>query len=123
MSDAPAGGRGLGDWLAIAAAALAAANGVDLLVNSQTPLLRLSVFGLPGWTLWALALIHVAVAAMILSTGLRRYGAVGLVFVAGAALALGIAYREPRDAIVGGGQVLLAFALLATARRRSAAAS
>jgi hypothetical protein len=112
-----AGERGTIDWLAIATALLFAMNGVDLVVNSETPLLRLAVLGLPGWSLGLVALTQLGLAAMLVSRSTRFYGALGLAVVAAITLGLHFAYREPRAAMVAGGELVVVLILLVASRR------
>jgi hypothetical protein len=112
-----AGERGTIDWLAIATALLFAMNGVELMLNAETPLLRLAVLGLPGWTLGLVALTQLGLAALLVSRSTRFYGALGLALVAAVTLGLHVAYREPRAALVSGGELVVLLILLVAARR------
>lgn len=108
------------DWLAIATACLFAIQGVDLIVNSETPMLRLAVFGWPAWTAAAFALAHLCFAALIVLPVTRLWGATGLIAVAAAVLAAHLVYREPSEAAVAAGQLLVALVVLYNAWRRAA---
>lgn len=112
-----AGGRSPIEWLALATALLFAVSGVELLVRHETPLLRLAVLGLPGWTLGVVALVHLVLAALLVARATRFWGALGLALVAAVTLGLHLAYREPGAALAAGGQLVVVLILLAVARR------
>ena len=107
------------DWLALATAGLFAVKSAGLLAQPETALLRLAVLGLPGAAAYAIAIIQLGLATLLIWPTTRFFGALGLVVIATVTLATHWVYRDTGATGLAAGQLLVVVSVLLTARRRA----
>jgi hypothetical protein len=118
MSSESAVPRRASDWLALATAVLFAVDSAGLLAQPETTVLRLAVLGLPGAAAYALAIVQLTLATLLIWPATRFGGALGLAVIAAVTLVTHWVYRDTGAAGLAAGQLLVVVSVLLTARRR-----
>jgi hypothetical protein len=106
------------DWLALAAAGLFAVDSAGLLAQPETAVLRLAVLGVPTVAAYAIAIIQLLLATLLIWPATRFGGALGLTVMAAVTLVAHWVYRDTGAAALAAGQFLVVVSVLLTARRR-----
>lgn len=111
--------RRASDWLALATAGLFAVDAAGLLAQPETALLRLAVLGVPGAAAYAIALVQLGLATLLIWPASRFGGALGLTVIALLTLATHWVYRDTGATGLAAGRLLVVVSVLLTARRRT----
>lgn len=119
MSGESAVPRRASDWLALATAGLFAVGAAGLFAQPETALLRLAVLGVPGAAAYAIALVQLGLATLLIWPATRFGGALGLTVIAVLTLATHWVYRDSGATGLAAGQLLVVVSVLLTARRRT----
>jgi hypothetical protein len=118
MSGESAVPRRASDWLALATAGLFAVDSAGLLAQPETAVLRLAVLGIPGAAAYAIAIVQLGLATLLIWPATRLVGALGLTVIAAVTLVTHWVYRDTGAAGLAAGQLLVVVSVLLTARRR-----